>query len=258
MTHPTTARLNMPAWVELSSPDAAASRDFYAKLFGWDIEVSDDPQYGGYGMARLAGEDVAGIGPKMSPQAPTAWSLYFGNDDLDALATKVTDAGGTVVMAPFAVGEMGRMAVFQDTTGGFFSAWQGARMATFRTNQPGAFGWCELNARGVDKAIAFYDQVFGWTHESSPMGEGGPLYTEFKYDGHSIGGAWEMNEMVPAAVPSYWQVYFKVEDAQATFDAALAMGAKGMVGPMDYPGGRFAIMTDPHGASFAFFQGGDR
>lgn len=38
--------VNRPAWVDLSSSDPAASRAFYASVFGWEIEVSPDPQYG--------------------------------------------------------------------------------------------------------------------------------------------------------------------------------------------------------------------
>ena len=92
-----TATLNKPAWVELSTPDATASHDFYARLFGWDVEVSPDPQYGGYGMARIDGVDAAGIGPKQSPEAPTAWGLYIGTEDVDTLAQRVQDAGGKVI-----------------------------------------------------------------------------------------------------------------------------------------------------------------
>jgi predicted enzyme related to lactoylglutathione lyase len=68
-----TAIANKPAWVDLSSADPAASRAYYAKLFGWDIQVTPDPQYGGYAIAKLGGRDVAGIGPKQSPEAPTSW-----------------------------------------------------------------------------------------------------------------------------------------------------------------------------------------
>ena len=121
-----TATLNKPAWVELSSPDAAASRDFYARLFGWQIEVSPDPQYGGYAMAKIGGDDAAGIGPKQMPEAPTAWGLYIGTDDVNGLAQRVKDAGGTVIAEPFDVGDQGRMAVFADPSGAVISAWQGA------------------------------------------------------------------------------------------------------------------------------------
>src|SRR5262245_26347377 len=70
MTNAATAIANKPAWVDLGTKDAAGARDFYSKLFGWDIHVSPDPQYGGYGRALLGGKDAAGIGPAMSPEQP--------------------------------------------------------------------------------------------------------------------------------------------------------------------------------------------
>ena len=80
MAQTMTGTTNKPAWVDLSSADAEASREFYAKLFGWQVEVNPDPQYGGYGLARIGGSDAAGIGPKMDPNAPTAWNLYIGTE----------------------------------------------------------------------------------------------------------------------------------------------------------------------------------
>ena len=139
--------VNRPAWVELVTSDAAAAGDFYARLFGWQVEVSPDPQYGGYGIAKLGGAEAAGIGPKQSPEAPNNWGLYFGTADVEATARKVEEAGGTVVAAPFDVGDQGRMAVFQDPSGAFFSVWQESRMRGFATGAPNAFGWAELNAR---------------------------------------------------------------------------------------------------------------
>jgi predicted enzyme related to lactoylglutathione lyase len=109
---------NKPAWVDLSSSDPGASRDFYAKLFGWQVDVNPDPLYGGYAIAKVGGHDAAGIGSKMDPNAPTAWNLYIGTNDIAALARRVTDAGGTVAMAPFDVGDQGQMAVFRDPAGG--------------------------------------------------------------------------------------------------------------------------------------------
>ena len=74
---------NKPSWVDLSSDDAGSSREFYAKLFGWNVEVNPDPQYGGYALARIGGQDAAGIGPKMDPNSPTAWALYIGTEDVE-------------------------------------------------------------------------------------------------------------------------------------------------------------------------------
>ena len=140
MAQTMTGTVNKPAWVDLASSDAAASRDFYSKLFGWQVEVNPDPQYGGYGLAKLGGSDAAGIGPKQDPNAPTAWSLYIGSDDIDGLARRVAENGGSVVMAPFDVGDQGRMAVFLDPAGAFISAWEGTRMGGFQTDAPNSFG----------------------------------------------------------------------------------------------------------------------
>jgi predicted enzyme related to lactoylglutathione lyase len=244
-----------PIWIDLSSSDPAASRLFYAGLFGWQVEVNPDPQYGGYALAKIGGKDVAGIGPKMMAEAPTAWSVYVWTPDAEALAKKVQAAGGKVIAPPMQVGEQGKMAVFQDPSGAYISAWQPAMMEGGLTDgQPGSFGWAELNSRGLDKAVPFYAAVFGWQTRTSPMGEGMPPYTEFLVGDHSVAGGQEMNPMVPAQVPSYWLVYFAVEDVDASFKKAIAAGAREMLAPMDFPGGRFAILGDPQGASFGLLK----
>ena len=255
MAEAKTAIANKPTWIDLASDDAAASRDFYSKLFGWKIEVDPDPQYGGYGMAEVGGKRVAGIGPKMSPQAPTAWTLYIGTDDIDGLAKKVQAAGGKVIAPPFDVGDQGRMGTFQDPSGAFISAWQPRAMNTpMPTGEANTFGWAELNARGADTAIPFYQKVFGWTPKTIPMGPDAPPYTEFQLAGESIAGGQEMQPMVPAQVPSHWLVYFAVGDVDTSFKKAIGAGAREMVAPMDFPGGRFAILSDPQGASFGLLK----
>jgi len=251
---------NRPAWVDLSSSDPEASRNFYSQLLGWDITVSDDPQYGGYSMAQDAGVGVAGIGPKMDPNAPTAWSLYIGTDDADALAQRVTENGGKVVMAPFAVGDQGRMAVFQDPAGAFISAWQAIGMRGFVSHQPGAFDWGELNARGVENVLPFYEKVFGWqvrtmpSEPDQPSDPNQPPYNEFTLEGESILGAWEMSPMVPANVSAYWLVYFSVGDVDTAFARAKQLGATQLVAPQAMPGGRFAVVQDPQGAAFGLLR----
>ncbi len=250
MTDAVATSVNKPAWIDLGSSDAAGSREFYARVFGWDIEVNPDPQYGGYALARIDGKDVAGIGGTQSPEQPTAWSFYIGTDDAEALASKVTAAGGTVVAPPFDVGEQGRMAVFQDPAGAFISAWQPTVMGRFQTQGANTYGWAELNSRGLERVLPFYQQVFGWTTKTSPMGEGQPPYTEFQVDGQSVAGGMDMNPMVPAEVPSYWMVYFTVADVDDAYKQAIQAGAHEMVPPGDFPGGRFAILQDPQGAMF--------
>ena len=254
MSTTTSITTNRPVWVDLATPDAAASRDFYSRLFGWQMDVSADPQYGGYATARAGEEAAAGIGPKQNADQPTVWSLYVATDDVDALADKVVAAGGSVFAQPLDVGDQGRMAIFQDPSGGVISAWQSKQMSGFGTQRPNMFGWAELNARGVERAIPFYQQVFGWAHKETEFAPDQPPYHEFQIDGQSVAGAWEMSPHIPAEVPSYWQVYFAVEDVKAAFHKALDMGGSELVAPSDYPGGEFAIVSDPHGANFGLIK----
>lgn len=90
------------------------------------------------------------------------------------------------------------------------------------------------------------------------MGENQPPYTEFQLNGQSIAGAWEMNPMVPAEVPAYWLVYISVDDVDATAQKAIDMGSRELVAPQDFPGGRFAILMDPEGASFGILKSAPR
>jgi len=99
---------NAPVWVDLSSKDAAGSRDYYAKLFGWKVELTKDPLAGGYALATIGGKNVAGIGPTQDPNAPTAWMVYIGTRDADATAKKVEAAGGKTAAWPFSRTRQGR------------------------------------------------------------------------------------------------------------------------------------------------------
>jgi uncharacterized protein len=245
---------NKPVWVDLSSSDPAGAREFYSKLFGWEIEVNADPQYGGYALASVGGQQVAGIGPKQSEQAPTAWMLYIGSTDAEETGRKVQSAGGTVVAPAFDVGDQGRMGVFQDPTGAFISTWETRQMPGFQSGGRHTYGWAELNARGFDKAPSFYSAVFGWTAKKSEMGEGAPPYTEFQVDGQSIAGGMEMPEQVPADVPSHWMIYFNVDDVDVSFKQVTELGGHEMMAPMDFPGGRFAIVSDPQGGVFGLLK----
>jgi predicted enzyme related to lactoylglutathione lyase len=245
---------NRPRWVDYAANDPQAARDFYQQLFDWSWFINDDPQYGGYAMAMIGDRSVAGFGGKQDPGMPTVWSLYFGTEDIDALTEKIREAGGGVVAEPFSVGEMGRMAVYQDPSGGFFSAWEGQGAGDWTWDTPHAFSWAELNARDVESVLPFYQQVFGWGVKNTQTMGGEQPYYEFHIGGDSILGAWEMNPMVPAEVPTYWQVYFNVDDVDATYEKALNLGASQLVEPQDFPGGRFAILNDPEGASVAIVR----
>lgn len=242
-----------PCWVDLATDDVAATETFYAGLFGW-TRTDLGPDAGGYGFFELDGRMVAGVGPKQDPAQPAAWMTYVSVTDADATAEKVTANGGTVVAPPMDVMEAGRMAVFADPTGAFFSAWQprdhvGAGLA----NQAGALAWNELNSRDLAAAKAFYPAVFGWSAKTEEMAPG-MSYTSWQRGDATIGGMLAMPEMVPAEVPSYWLTYFGTPNVDATVAKAQKLGGQVMLAGTDIPPGRFAVLADPQGAPFAVFE----
>lgn len=243
-----------PIWVDLGSPDPEASARFYGQLFGWQSQDLGE-EAGHYHMFTQGGKQVAAVGGLMSPGQPTAWSTYMSTPNAEETARKVTDAGGKVLAPPFQVMDQGSMAVFADPTGAVFSVWQPAKMqGADLFNTPVSLTWNELSTRDMSAAKAFYTKVFPWGVKTNDM-PGGGQYTEWQIDGKSIAGGMNMAPGVPASMPSYWLVYFSVANTDDTVKRVQELGGKVQSPPMDIPQqGRFAVLVDPQGATFAVIQ----
>jgi len=143
-----------PSWVELSSPDTDAAAGFYGELMGWRATEPGGAETGGYRMFQQDGKNVAGLMGHMREGQPTAWATYVSvaNANADETAAKVRAAGGTVVLEPMDVMDIGRMAFFADPTGAVFGAWQpksftGADLV----NEPNSLCWNEVLTRAPDQ-----------------------------------------------------------------------------------------------------------
>ena len=102
---------------------------------------------------------------------PPHWKTYFTADDVDAVAEKAGQIGGTVLFGPMDVFEAGRMVMLQDPQGAAFAVWQpkqhiGARVK----HDPGAITWNELMTSDPDAAIGFYTALLG-LEQAGTMGE---------------------------------------------------------------------------------------
>jgi predicted enzyme related to lactoylglutathione lyase len=245
-----------PCWVELSgTPDIDASEGFYRELFGWEMpELPNSGELGGYRRAKKGDKDIAGVSPRMEDGQPTVWGVYVSVEDAEATMAKVAEAGGKPIAQPMDVVGLGTMAVFADPTGAVCGIWQpGTFPGAELVNEPGAFAWSELGTRDPSAARAFYGTVFDWDVEDHDMGEMG-TYTEWQQGGNSIGGMMDVTGRLPDEIPAHWLIYFAVENTDATVETVKASGGEVSFGPIDIPAGRFAIVTDPHGAAFAVIQ----
>jgi predicted enzyme related to lactoylglutathione lyase len=241
-----------PSWVDHATKDLEASNAFYRTLFGWEADDQGE-EMGHYTLMRKGGKTVAGNMPAMGEGQPSVWVTYVSVDNADATVELAKKAGAMVFVEPMDVSDIGRMAVFADPTGAAIGVWQaksfnGAELA----NEAGAFAWNEMNTRDMSASKAFYTKVFGW--EPNALDMEGMSYTEWKLGDKTVAGMMTMPDMVPAEVPAHWLVYFGVDDTDATVAKATELGATALVPPTDIPPGRFAVLTDPDGATFAVIK----
>ncbi|MGW1718600.1 VOC family protein [Streptomyces sp. NPDC002156] len=239
-----------PCWAELGTTDLEATKRFYADLFGWRPQTDPTAEMGGYTIAHLGDAPVAAFVPLGEEKQPVAWFVTFAVADVDATATKVRAAGGSVAMEPGDVPGMGRFASAVDPDGAAFQLWQDQGFAgAGLLNAPGSLGWVELAARDTERARTFYTEVFGWSVTSSPE------YTHFGVDGAEFGGMLAMSDMYPPEVPPHWLPYFVVEDVDASADAAAGAGAGITMEPTTVPNGpRIAVLRDPQGGVFGIHR----
>jgi predicted enzyme related to lactoylglutathione lyase len=109
----------------------------------------------------------------------------------------------------------------------------------------------ELNTTDVDKAKAFYSQLFDWKLEDMPS-TSGMAYTMIGV-GEGTGGGM-MKHPVPGA-PSTWLAYVLVDDIHASTAKAKSLGATIVRDVTEIPDfGWFSIFTDPTGALLALWK----
>ena len=247
-------------WYELMTPDADASKAFYDKVVGWQI---GDPvaEFQGYRMiGRSDGGFNGGILPLTDEMqqhgARPTWLAYIGVDDTDSAAAAIAQAGGKVLMPAFDIPGVGRIAMVADPQGAPFYVMkpippegrENEQSDVFSVDQPQHVRWNELATTDPEGAIAFYGQQFGWNQEGDmDMGEMGK-YRFIQNRGTTIGAVMRK----PAQLPiSMWTYYIGVDDIDRALDAIKAGGGQVLNGPMEIPGGEFAVNAmDPQGASF--------
>lgn len=236
-----------PTWIDLGIPDLERAMDFYGALFGWEFRTGP-VESGHYTMCLLDGRAVAAMTPHPDPEATEFWwNVYFATDDCDATAKRITDAGGTLPMAPMDVMDQGRMAIAKDPVGAQFGLWQGrAHIGCEVVNEPNSLVRNDLVTPQAEVARDFYAAVFDFTLDRNEE------LPEFDFtflrrpDGHEVAGIMAASD----AQSSRWGTTFEVADTDAVVAKAVeAGGTSGGAEDMLY--GRFAMITDPFGAEFA-------
>ncbi len=111
-------------WNELMTSDPEKATQFYSGLLGMGSSKMQGPM--DYTLLNVGGTDVAGLMsiPEEMGSVPPHWTVYFGVDDADATAKKAETLGGSIIMPPMDIPEIGRFAGLQDPQGAMFSIFQ--------------------------------------------------------------------------------------------------------------------------------------
>jgi uncharacterized protein len=241
-------------WADLGTPDAAAATRFYTALFGWTAEDRPMGPDASYTMLHADGRSVAALYQQEAAQhGPPHWLSYISVASASDAAARAKALDGTLLMEPFDVLDVGRMAMVQDPTGAVVALWEPRRHAGAGVaGEPSSICWNELATADTARAGAFYTALLGWAADAQQMGATG--YTLFSAEGAPRGG---MMAIAPPGrpVPPHWLVYFAVNDCEGTTALAQSLGGAVRLPPTDAPGvGRFSVLADPQGAVFAAIE----
>jgi predicted enzyme related to lactoylglutathione lyase len=250
-------------WYELMSRDPAASKAFYDGVVGWDIDV--DPVAPGVDYRMIKRSDGGNAGGVLTLTdamveggARQAWLGYLHVSDVDATVAAVVADGGKQMMPPFDQPGVGRLAMVTGPEGAPIylmaplppEGQPDAVSDVFSVDQPQHVRWNELWSDDPAASIAFYKRHFGWSQEGDmDMGEMGK-YQFVQAGGVGIGAVMPKMPDMPS---SMWNFYIGVDDIDRAAAAVTASAGQVVSGPMEIPGGEFAVnAVDPQGAHVGF------
>ncbi|MGX7894768.1 VOC family protein [Tsuneonella sp. HG222] len=248
-------------WYELMTDDPAGAKAFYDAVVGWNLQAEGNRMPNGSEYRMIGRSDggnaggVLAITPAMAGHGTKpGWFPYIHSPDVDATCQALTEAGGTVHMAPSDMG-VGRIAMVADPWDAVFYVMDpqppagdpDAKSDVF-AGKPQHVRWNDLWSPDPAKAAALYGELFGWRQEGSmPMGEQGDYL--FLYRGEGMIGA--AGPATPGGRGPRWDIYIGVDDIDRAAQAVEAGGGKLTGEIQQIPGGDYSVHAqDPQGAAF--------
>ena len=241
---------------ELTTPDIAQAKQFYAGLFGWTFQ---DTRLGNFDFVEAsdAGHVVAVLFGRPLPadhsHGPT-WLTFLSTKDVDAASQLATQHGAKLLRPPHNLPGFGREAVYADPQGAVFAAFTSASGdPPDILAQPGQWIWSALITTDPNLAAGFYQLVFDYDVYDLPERKNADHLT-LAEDDFARAAINPLPVSRPDARP-YWLNFVRVDDANAAVAKATSLGGKVLVPPrMDRQGGRIAVIADPAGAPFGVME----
>ena len=247
-------------WRDLFTTDQKKALDFYSNLFGWKLNaefpVSDDETY--Y-ILETNGQRFGGIS-KLSADAPSHpyWTSYIRTPDVDATTGQATAKGGSALMPPTDIPNVGRFSVLTDPAGDAFCAMTDKMPEPVPYDESVADGgvtWNELLTTDVDGSLAFYADLFGYGIDKQEMGPGMSYsMLTIEQDGKPVhvAGVFPRPEQMRV---SAWMIYFKVANIEAARQKIEELGGQNVGPVIEVPGtGRMSTAVDATGGYFSIHE----
>ena len=128
--HAAAEQLAMPkhgefCWSELSSENLEDCKKFYSEIFGWNFQKSESAGMEYFEFSSGGRENTGGMwqiteeckahesGETLLP----GWMNYITVNDVEASARKAFELGGTIVLPPTDIPNVGRFCIIKDPTG---------------------------------------------------------------------------------------------------------------------------------------------
>ena len=126
-------------------------------------------------------------------------------------------------------------------------------MPEFSEYAAGTPCWVDVTSPELERSVAFYTELFGWTADRDPRPEAGG-YTMFSRDGKLVAAGSPPQQ---EGMPSFWSTYLASDDVDATAAAIREAGGSLLMDPFDvFEAGRMVVAQDPTGAVFGVWQAG--
>jgi predicted enzyme related to lactoylglutathione lyase len=248
------SRVGEFVWQDLMTDDTAKSRPFYEQLFGWQFEQTS--RLGRpYFIARAGTVPVGGMAQvnRRQPDEPVAqWISYLAVADVDAVAGRVTAAGGRVLVAPTAV-NTNRAAVVVDPQGAPVGLVKLGPNLVLPAGGPsaavGTFFWRDYLAKDVEMARTFYGDLAGLGAERQNRPDLVMHYILTRPGPVRVAGILAIGTR---QIAPNWLPYVRVNDPAEMATRAEKLGGRVLLSPSkDIRNGSVAVVTDPAGAAMA-------
>ncbi len=237
---------------DLLTNDLSAATAFYGNLFGWEFKIhperaailADERELGSIFQRDLPPDDVR------KPR----WIAYMSVPDVGVAQQRVSEHGGSTLLAPRVMDDLGTLAVFSDAEGAVFGAIHlTAGDPEDYMAEPGEWIWLQLLSRDAVKAGEFYARLAPYElfDDGAVEGSGSYLLASEGYARAALKTIpADRTELKPA-----WLPFVRVANILEAIGRVQQLGGRVLVQPRpELFDGKVAVIADPTGAVLGILE----